>query len=325
MIALNFFSIFLFSLLLIKATDILIINVKKIAASTRIGEFALTSLILALATSLPELFVGISAALSGIPNLSLGNVIGSNIIDLSLVIGGAALIGGGLAVEGIFVSQDVFYAFLAGAAPMLLLFDKKLSRLDGLILLALYGFYQASVLYPKGIKSAKKKEVRESNKKIIRHLNYGLKTPLISSVSWIFFGIALLLFSSDMLVRAATDLAFKFNLPLLLIGLFIVALSTSLPELFFEIQAARKHQPSLVFGDLLGSVVANGTLIVGLTSLISPFSVQFLADYLVSTMAYVAVFGLFYLFIRTKRKLEQWEGVVLILFFLIFALFEFLR
>ena len=141
----NFVFIFVFSVLLIKATDILVVNLKRMAEATRLGEFAITSFVLALATSLPELFVGISSAIEGSPSLSLGNVIGSNIADLSLVIGGAAIIGGSLSVQGIFLSRDVFYAFLAGAAPMLLLFDKNLSRIDGLVLLALYGFYNVSV------------------------------------------------------------------------------------------------------------------------------------------------------------------------------------
>jgi len=133
--------ILLFSFLLIKATDILIVNLKGFSQATGLGQFAMTTFLLALATSLPELFVGITSALEGTPSLSLGNIIGSNIADLSLVIGGAALVGGTVGVHGIFLRRDVFYAFLAGAAPMVLLFDKSLSRVDGLILLALYGFY----------------------------------------------------------------------------------------------------------------------------------------------------------------------------------------
>lgn len=326
MALINFIFIFVFSWLLIKATDILVINLKKLAQSTRLGEFAITSFVLALATSLPELFVGISAAVEGSPNLSLGNVIGSNIADLSLVIGGAAVIGGTLSVQGIFLRRDVFYAFLAGAAPMLLLFDKSLSRLDGLILLALYGFYTASVLSERSKLIAEERGGEEKwLKKIIRRLNYGPSTAQLKKIGWIFLGAALLLFSSDMLVRAAIGLALGLNLPLLLIGLFLVAMGTSLPELVFEIKAVREHKPSMVFGDLLGSIVANGTLVIGVTSLINPFKVAAFADYLLATMAYVIVFGLFYLFIRTERKLERWEGGLLLLFFCVFILLELLR
>ena len=126
--------ILFFSFLLIKATDILVVNLKGLSTRIGLGQFAVTTFLLALATSLPELFVGITSALEGTPNLSLGNIIGSNIADLSLVIGGAALFAGSVNVRGRFLNRDVFYAFLAGAAPMVLLFDKKLTRVDGLIL-----------------------------------------------------------------------------------------------------------------------------------------------------------------------------------------------
>ena len=137
--------ILFFSFLLIKATDILVVNLKGFSTRLGLGQFAVTTFLLALATSLPELFVGITSALEGTPNLSLGNIIGSNIADLSLVIGGAALFAGAVNVRGRFLQRDVFYAFLAGAAPMVLLFDKQLTRVDGLILLALYGFYKPPV------------------------------------------------------------------------------------------------------------------------------------------------------------------------------------
>lgn len=324
MVGLNLFLIFLFSFLLIKAVDVLIINLKRLAESTWLGEFFITSFILALATSLPELFVGISAAIEGSPTLSLGNVIGSNIADLSLVIGGAALLGGGLSVSGVFLKRDVFYAFLAGAAPMVLLYDRSLSRLDGVILLALYGFYNFSVLSHRVEEVAEERGGEEGSiRKIIRRFNHIPSTKQMKALGWIFLGAALLLFSADMLVRAATSLALGLNLPILLIGLVLVAVGTSLPELAFEVKAVREKKPRMVFGDLLGSIVANGTLVIGVTALISPFSVRAFADYLLATMAYVTVFGLFYFFIRTKRKLERWEGAFLLGFYLAFVFFEF--
>jgi cation:H+ antiporter len=313
--------IFLFSILLVKATDILIISLKRLARRTRLGEFAVTTMVLALATSLPELFVGITSALEGSPNLSLGNVIGSNIADLSLVIGGAALIGGAVSVQGRFLRRDVFYAFLAGAAPMILLFDKLLSRVDGLILLALYGFYNVAVF------TERKTEMVVGDeegvfRRLIRQLNHrgGGK-----ELAWVFLGVALLLFSADMIVRIAGWIAFSLHVPLLLIGLFVVAVGTSLPELAFELRAIRAHKPDMVFGDLLGSVVANGTLVIGLTAVLVPIKINAFEEYLLATMIFVAGFGLFYFFIRTKQRLERWEGAILLVIYLIFALLEFTR
>jgi len=139
------FLIIFFCFLLIKATDILIINFKALTEKTNFGKFALTGLILGLATSLPEYFVGITSAIKQTPNLSLGNIVGANIANLSLVVGGAALIGGSVSVSGLFFHREIFYALLVGALPMFLLLDKNLSRIDGLILLLLYGFYQVCI------------------------------------------------------------------------------------------------------------------------------------------------------------------------------------
>jgi cation:H+ antiporter len=249
--------------------------------------------------------------------------LGSNIADLSLVIGGAALVGGTVAVRGLFLRRDVFYAFLAGAAPMVLLFDKSLSRVDGLILLALYGFYNVWVL-TKRHRSVVAKGHKNYGfvKKLIRQINHqGTKTEL----AWIFLGVALLLYSADMLVRIASRLAVALNMPILLIGLFLVALGTSLPELVFELKAVRKKHSEMVFGDLLGSVVANGTLVIGLTTLIEPIRIRAFDEYLLATMAFVAAFALFYVFIRSKKKLERWEGGVLLAFYIVFALIAFLH
>jgi cation:H+ antiporter len=321
MIFIYLFFIFLFSLLLIKATDILIINLKAFAKASRMGDFVVTTLILALATSLPEFFVGITSALEGQPNLSLGNVVGSNIANISLVIGGAALIGGSFAVRGVFLRRDVFYAFLAGAAPLFLLLDRGLSRVDGLILLALYGFYNVWVL------AERRKEMTQMEEegivsRFLRRLNHkGTRREL----GWIFLGMALLLFSADMIVRLAMKIALGIQIPIFLVGLFLVSVGTTLPELAFEIKVVRKQKSSMVFGNLLGSIVANGTLIIGVVSLISPIKIQAFEEYLLATVTYVVIFSIFYYFIRTKRKLERWEGAFLIGFYLAFVLAEFVH
>jgi cation:H+ antiporter len=323
MLALYLALIAFFSFSLVKATDILIINLRRLAKTTRLGEFAITTMLLALATSLPELFVGITSALEGTPNLSLGNIIGSNIADLSLVIGGAALIGGTVGVHGQFLRRDVFYAFLAGAAPMILLFDKSLSQVDGLILLALYGFYHVIVFTErkKEMVTAKKEE-EGMVRQLLRRLNHrgGGK-----ELAWVFLGVALLLFSADMIVRIAGWMTFSLHIPLLLIGLFVVAVGTSLPELAFELKAVRAHKPEMVFGDLLGSIVANGTLVIGFTALLAPIRIRAFDEYLLATMVFVATFALFYFFIRTKKKLERWEGSLLLGFYFLFIFLEFAR
>jgi len=303
-----------FSFLLIKASDILVVSLRKLSKSTHLSKFALTSFILALATSLPELFVGIAAALGNKPSLALGNVIGSNIANLSIVIGGAAFIGGTVNVVGKFLQKDIFYTFLAGSLPLVLLLDNTLSRVDGLILLVVYFWYVATVL--------KFREKISFLNGIIKRLG---KREAEIELSWFFFGIILLIFSADMLVRVSYQLADFFHIPLFLIGLFLVALGTSLPELSFGIKAIRSHQTAMVFGNLLGSVVANSSLILGITALISPIKILYLQEYLLATIFFIFIFAVFYFFVRSKRRLERWEGGILFLLYLLFAMVEFLR
>ncbi|PIS08780.1 hypothetical protein COT75_04840 [Candidatus Beckwithbacteria bacterium CG10_big_fil_rev_8_21_14_0_10_34_10] len=307
-----------FSFLLIKATEILISSFNRLSKASHFSKFGLTSFVLALATSLPELFVGITAALERQPNLSLGNVLGSNIADLSLVIGGAAIFGGSIGIIGEFVFKDIFYVFLAGVMPLLMLLDGRLTRVEGLLLLAIYGVYNFTVLRGKS-KFKRKLGMR----KFLHRLNHkGTDTQ----IAWIFFGAALLIFSADGIVKTASLIARSFNVPVILIGLFLVAVGTSLPELSFEIAAVRKKQVAMVFGDLLGSIVANSTLILGVTALIQPiildggFKVYFWA-----TMFFLLLFFCFWFFVRTKRKLEWWEGLVLLILYFLFIFFEFWR
>lgn len=312
------FLIFLFAFILVKSADILIINFEALSAKTKIRKFALTGLVLGLVTSLPELFVGLSAAFEGKTILSLGNVIGSNIANLSLVIGGAALIGGILEVRGTFVSRDIFYAFLAAAAPMILLFDKNLSRIDGLILIFLYLFYQI-IIFNEGPRR-KIEEHGNGVARLIRRLRHG---ETKKELAWIVLGIILLLVAADFLVKISIKIALSFNLPLFLVGIFIVTLGTVLPELVLSIKALRDRQQSMVTGRLVGSIVANGTLVLGLAVLISPFQIESFKEYLLATMAFLIVFGLFYFFVRTKHRLERWEGSVLLLVYLVFIFLEF--
>ncbi len=322
MIFLYFLLILFFSFVLVKATDILIINFKSLSARSKISKFALTGLVLGLATSLPELFVGLSSAFEGKTILSLGNIIGANIANLSLVIGGAALISGAVMVRGDFIRRDVFYAFLAATAPMVLLFDKTLSRIDGLILLFLYIFYQIVIFSEKRYKQVGKNNQASMTVRLIRKLN---QQKVKRELAWILLGIILLLFSADILVRVSIQMALIFNFPLLLVGLLMVSLGTTLPELVFSIRALNNKQQTMVFGNLLGSIVANGTLVIGLATLISPLTIQSLPNYLMATMSFVLIFGIFYLFIKTKHRLDRWEGLLLFIIYILFIFTQILK
>ncbi len=322
MIWLQLLLMIFFSLVLIKATEILTESLKSLAQVTRVGKFAITSLLLAFATSIPELTVSITSALEGNSALALGTIIGSNIANISLVVGGAALIGGSFSVIGEFLKMDIFSVFLAGVLPLMLLLDSRLSRVDGIILLLIYGLYNYGLLNgharhghgsrPTGLFTG-----------LFKHKNL---SRFNRSVAWLFLGAALLMFSADMIVKLATRLAGGFGVPVFLIGLFFVGIGATMPELFFEIKAVKKRQAGMVLGNLFGSVVVNSTLILGVTALIQPIKLdRGLPAYLLSAAVFGLIFLLFWYFVRTKKKLERWEGVVLIAAYFVFILVEWLR
>jgi len=309
-----------FSLLLIKATEILTDSLQHLSQITKVGKFAITSMLLAFATSVPELVVGITAALEGRPNMALGVVLGSNIADITLVIGGAALIGGSFSVAGEFLRIDIFSVFLAGVLPLMLLLDGQLSRVDGIILLLVYGIYNFGLLQGR----VRGHERHRGGAKMLRKMLTGTTRKQLNRwLAWLFLGAAMLMFSADMIVKIGTALAGGLKVPVFMIGLFLVAIGTSLPELSFEIRAIRRKQIGMALGDLFGSVVANSTLVLGIVSLINPIRlVGGLDAYLLAAAAFGVMFLLFWYFVRTKKKLERWEGVVLLVAYVVFIIVE---
>lgn len=309
-----------FSLLLIKATEILTDSLQHLSQITRLGKFAITSMLLAFATSVPELVVGVTAALEGRPNMALGTVLGSNIADISLVVGAAAIIGGSFSIAGEFLRIDIFSVFLAGVLPLMLLLDNKLSRVDGIILLLVYGIYNFGLLQSR----VKGHERSAKGGRMLRKMLTGTARKRLNRwLAWLFLGAAMLMFSADMIVKTGAALAGVLKVPVFLIGLFLVAVGTSLPELSFEVGAVKAKQVGMVLGDLFGSVVANSTLVLGVVSLINPIRLMNGLDaYLLAAAAFGVMFMLFWFFVRTKKKLERWEGVVLLIAYILFVAIE---
>lgn len=302
-----------FCFLLIKTTEFLVDNLNNLSKSVKIGKYALTAIIVALATSLPELFVCVAAALEGEQNLALGNILGSNIANLSLVVGGAVLLSGPVQVGGNLFKKDLLAVFLAAVLPLFLLLDNTLSRIDGLLLILIFGAYNYFLL----------KNFSQS----INQKKYGILQGLQKSdskkqLAWVFVGLAIMLIVADIIVKISGTLAQSLNLPLLLVGLFFVAIGTSLPELSFSIKAIREKQSGMVFGDLIGSVVVNATFILGLTALISPIKIAYLGSFSLATVFFIFIYFLFWLFVKSKRKLERWEAVILLLVYSLFIYLE---
>lgn len=304
--------------ILIKAFDKLVVGL-----SSR-KKLAVAAILVAFSTSLPELFIAIASGFAGRPEISLANLLGANVINLSLVIGGATLVGGVLPIVGDYWRWELAAIFLAGVAPILLLMDGGLSRLDGLILVVIYLLYLEGVVIDGKKKSQAESSVAHHHSRLLVRLGNWHRKKKDGSVLMLLFGVALMMFSAEMIVRLIVGLASAFGISIVVLGIIVVSLGTTLPELTLSIGAALKKEVALIMGNLFGSIVTNATLIVGILALISPFETTRMANYSLVNMAFVIVFGLFWLFSSTKRRLDRFEGLVLVGTFLAFVGLELL-
>ncbi len=308
-LALNLLYFIASGILLVISGIFLVKSLSKIASFLKISEFAAAFIIMAASTSLPELFVGITSALNENPTLALGTVIGSNISDLTLVGGIMILLGRKIKVGGKFIKKDGFYMFFIALIPLvLMLIGKQLSRIDGAILILIYLLYNWKLI-----------KERKLHKKVLEnHIN---RWHVIGSVFLFLISLALLFFSAEFVVKYGTLIAVDLLLPPILIGLFFVAIGTSLPELAFETSAVIKGHPQLSLGDLIGSVITNSTLVLGVTALIFPISGAFVL-FLTSSLFMIIITFLFATMIA-GGKLYWQEGIALIMLYMLFLFIEF--
>ncbi|MBN1169053.1 calcium/sodium antiporter [Candidatus Woesebacteria bacterium] len=316
--------ILIFCFILIKSSDMVIVSVRRLSRQTHTKISTISAVILAVGTSLPEVFVGLTSALRGSPSISLGTVTGSNIANISLVAGFAALVAGKVRVHGKFLKHDIWIATFGGILPVALLVDGQLNRVDGLILLSVYGAYASSLFRSRYEQIAEEQSEESFFYRFLRKFNH-IAVRRKRELGKLFLGIALMIFSADIVVRLGTYIAQIINLPEFLVGLIVVAIGTSLPELAFSFRSLGDHEPSMFFGNLLGSTIANSTLVLGIVSLISPFHIAAPSKYFVAGISFVVIYLSFWYFIRSKHRLDRWEALVMLVLYATFLVVEFIQ
>ena len=279
-------------------------------------EFVVAFFIMALATSVQNLFVGISSILHKIPQLSFGDIVGANVLDLTLAIALAALVARGLPAESRLIQNSVFFTIAIAVLPLILILDGKLGRGDGIILILIFFFY-IFWLFSKEERFKKVYDGQDSALKI------GLKT-FVLDLAKIFLGIIFLLAAAEGIVRSALFFAENLNMPIALVGTLIVALGTSLPETYFAIASARKKENWLILGDLMGSVIIVTTLILGIIALISPIEILDFSPFAVARIFLIISALAFLVFLRTGQRITKKEALFLLGIYIIFVITEIL-
>lgn len=286
----------------------------KIARFLEWKEFVVASFIMTFVTSLPELFVAASSAFHNQPILSLGNIMGSNIIALTLVMGIGGLVAGGLDLKEKTLQRSTLYATLIAPIPLLLMLDKELSRWDGMVLCLIFVFYFHQLVLQEKRFSKAFDDVEKKGKAGQR--------DFLKNVSIAILCIFLLLLSSEGVVWSSTKLARGLNISLPIIGLFLVAAGTSGPELAFGIRSISLGHEEMTLGNTMGSVVVNSTLIIGLVAILRPFVIPDLSPYFIGVAFTVSIASLFLVFVRTDRKISEKESFFLIFSYILFFFVE---
>ena len=305
---------------LIKSGGWLIKSLIKISSLLSVSEFFASFILMSFASTLPEFLVGISSSLSGIPKLSLGNVFGSSITHLGLVLGITSLLSGRINFGKKMAKVDSWNSFLLGSFPLILFLDGTLSRFDGLILIALFFLYLYRLLKTQVLDHEKSfwASFNHKDSKGIKKIN-SLKKNLL-----LFFGsVIVLILSSYFIVESAKFIAQEIMISELIIGVILIAIGTSLPELVFGIRSSLARHPSLSLGNIIGATAFNSTWILGIVAVISPISlnpgletIQFF--FIVSS--FLLFLFLVNIFIRTKGYIERKEGLILLILYFLFII-----
>jgi len=314
--------IFVYLLIFILSFFILAYSSKKLVGSLTIlskflgwKEFVVAFFTMALAGTIPNLSIGISSALHKIPQLSFSEIIGGNIVDLTLAMALAVLVSGrGLRLASKTVQGTAIFTLLLALLPMVLVIDKEISRGDGFILIFAFLVYSIWLFG---------KEDRFS--KVYNKMKQGLGfKDVLGHIFKILGSIILLLLAAEGIVRSATYFSIFLNLPLVLIGVLIVGLGNALPEIFFSIQAAKKGKSWMVAGNLMGAVIFPVTLVLGVVALIHPIVITDFSPFVIGRVFLIISAVFFLVFIRTGKRITKKEAIFLLLIYILFIAAEIL-
>lgn len=309
----NYLLLVIGFVLLVKGADFFVSGSSNIAKKFGIPEVVIGLTIVAFGTSAPELAVSATASLSGSNAIAVSNVLGSNLFNLLLVLGTCSFI------KTINVSDRIinheFPVLIVGSVLLVVLmyFGHELTRLDGVILLALFAYFIASTL-----------KFAFSNKEAIDTGLDGIKEQnIFLSIIFIVGGLIAIVEGGNLVVDSATAIATSFGVSETVIGLTIVAMGTSLPELVTSIVAAKKGNSDIAIGNVVGSNIFNILLILGVTSVISPITIDNLG--LMDGIIALAVTILVYLIAKRYKKIDRKSSIILLILFVVYNVFIFFR
>lgn len=296
--------------LLIKGADILVEGASKLASLLHAPEIVIGLTIIAFGTSAPEAAVSITSAYKDSASIAIGNVIGSNICNVLLVLGTSGAIGTLSLKKTTYMIEIPFVMIMTVVLLILGYINHSLSRVDGIILWIFFLIFLC-YLY-----------ILTQNNEIIEDI------PIIDEndhiwklILMIILGMICVIWGSDVSVKSASIIAEKLGMSERLIGLTIVAFGTSLPELVTCISASLKGQNDLAIGNIIGSCIFNILFVLGTTAIVSPNSIAFEKSFLIDGMISLASLIIFVLFINKNLELRRIGAILMLLFYMGYLVF----
>lgn len=269
-------------------------------------------------TSAPEMVVSASSALNGASGIALGNAYGSNIANIALILGATALIKP-ISVASTVIKKELPILILITLLSAYLIYDAQVTRLEAIVLLIIFVAYMGWTI--RTALATKRDRLAESESLQSNETTL----PLKNAIFWLIIGLSVLMGSSQMLVWGAVEIARFFGVSDLIIGLTIVAIGTSLPELASSVAAARKGESDLAFGNIVGSNFFNTLAVVGIAGAIEPMRVEaeiFSRDMFVMGSLTLLLFVFSFSFRKSaERRINRSEGGVLLLCFVGYTLY----
>lgn len=312
--ALNIFIFIISFAMLFISGRLIVASVARIARYLGWREFVAAFIVIAFATSLPNLFVGITSALKGIPELSFGDILGGNMVDLTVAVALAALFAKGLPANSKMVQTSALFSMIVAVAPLLLILDGSLGRGDGVVLILLFCFYMFWLFSKKErfskVYDGEKLSLFKDFKNFVGDLGRSA------------LGLVLILLAAQGIVHSAQYFSSSLGLPLGVVGILIVGVGSALPETYFVIMAARKVQTWMILGNLMGSIIIVSTLVLGIVALICPIQITNFSPYVIARFFSFLAAIMFFFCVRTHKEVTRREAVFLLLLYVIFVILE---
>jgi len=308
-IILTFFWLVLGLVLLVKGADVFVEASSGIARNFKVPNLVIGLTVMAFGTSAPEAFIGVRSALDGTSALAMGNVIGSDIFNLIFIIGFAAAVTP-MKINFKAIARDYWVAISGPAIllAMMLFFDDVIPRVGGAFFLIMFFGYVVVVIRETLRKRRENPHTEVVVTEVVR--------PLKRNILFAFLGLGFIIVGGELAVHNAVYIAELLGMSTRVVGLTIVAIGTSLPELIIVFMASKRRESELAIGNIIGSSIFNIMFVLGLAGVIAPLPIE-------SGLIFDLVFLLggsfiFLLFVHTKKRITRFEGLFMVLMYLIY-------